>query len=49
MKSREEREKHYFDNSMGSVGGSSLMEEDVDDSELYDRVRHSIILHKRWF
>ena len=40
MKSREEREKRYFDNSMGSAGGSStFMEEDVDDSELYDRVR----------
>lgn len=37
MKSREEREKHYFDNSVGGAGGSSLMEEDLDDSELYDR------------
>lgn len=43
MKSREEREKHYFDSGMtGGAENSSLME-DVDDSELYDRVR--IILH----
>ena len=37
MKSREEREKHYFDDSIADPGGSSLME-DVDDNELYDRV-----------
>ena len=42
MKSREERESHYFDNSMGAAGSSSFMEEDVDDSALYDRVRYSI-------
>lgn len=37
MKSREEREKHYFDSGMtGGAENSSLME-DVDDSELYDR------------
>ncbi|XP_028410106.1 syntaxin-16-like [Dendronephthya gigantea] len=34
MKSREERESHYFDSSMAG-GGSSLMEEEND--ELYDR------------
>lgn len=36
MKNREEREKHYFDSGT-AVGDSSLMEEDIDDSELYDR------------
>ena len=44
MKSREERESHYFDNSMGGVGSSSLMEEE-DDSALYDRVRHLFLSH----
>jgi hypothetical protein len=28
---------------MGGVGDSSLMDEDADDSELYDRVRFVIL------